>query len=89
MADNVSDELRLALLGGLHITAGGRGLAGLTSHKARALLCYLACTGRPHSRDALTALLWSDVPESEARTSLRPCFRATQSGRPLPGDHPR
>ena len=52
MVDKVSDELRVALLGSLDITAGGRRLVGPTSHKARALLCYLACTGRPHSREA-------------------------------------
>lgn len=64
-------ELHLTLLGGLRITEGGAPLPGFTPHKGQALLCYLALTGRPHSRDALASLLWSDDPQEEARASLR------------------
>ncbi len=32
---------------------------------------YLAVTGRPHTRDHLATLLWSESPESNARHSLR------------------
>jgi len=46
-------ELRLALLGGLQITRGETPLMGFVSSKAQALLCYLAVTGRPHSRAEL------------------------------------
>lgn len=64
-------ELHLALLGGLRITEGGEPLPGLTSHKGQALLCYLALSRRPHTRDALASLLWSDNPQEEARANLR------------------
>src|SRR5437588_9166782 len=43
----------------------------LHHQKARALLYYLAATGRPHTRDHLATLLWSESPESNARHSLR------------------
>src|SRR5436189_5869392 len=64
-------ELHLALLGGLRITEGEAALPGLATHKGQALLCYLALTRRPHTRDALASLLWSDDPQEEARASLR------------------
>src|SRR6476469_9471834 len=64
-------ELHLALLGGLRITEGEAALPGLATHKGQALICYLALTRRPHTRDALASLLWSDDPQEEARASLR------------------
>jgi len=42
------------------------------SDKVRALLAYLAVeNGRPHSRDALAALLWPEYPNSDALHNLR------------------
>ena len=67
----MSPELRLALLGGFTITLDNQPVTGLTSHKAQALLCYLAVTGRAYSRPALAGLLWPDVPEANARMNLR------------------
>ncbi len=64
-------ELKLALLGKLDIRLDGEPVTGLTSAKAQALLCYLAVTGRPHFRPTLAGLLWSDMPEANARTNLR------------------
>src|SRR5712691_1606321 len=43
----------------------------LHDQKARALLYYLAASGRTHVRDHLATLLWSESPESNARHSLR------------------
>src|SRR5205085_9019582 len=43
----------------------------LHHQKARALLYYLAATSRPHTRDHLATLLWSETPDSNARHSLR------------------
>src|ERR687885_280619 len=63
--------LRLELLGGLRVSQGGAPVAGFVSHKARALLVYLAVTGRPQPREALAGLLWGDWPEAEARANLR------------------
>ena len=57
------DELQLHLLGGLGLTRGSVPLRGFLSAKVQALLCYLAVTGRAHSREALMALLWGDMPE--------------------------
>jgi predicted ATPase/DNA-binding SARP family transcriptional activator len=65
------DELQLQLLGGLGLTRAGIPLRGFLSAKVQALLCYLAVTGRPHSREALMALLWGDMPEERADHGLR------------------
>jgi DNA-binding SARP family transcriptional activator/predicted ATPase len=64
-------ELKLELLGGLKLTLGDKPLVGLRYAKTQALLCYLAVTGRPHSREALASLLWSESAEEDARTNLR------------------
>lgn len=63
--------LKMALLGRLQLSQDERPLSGLVSVKAQALLCYLAVTGRPHSRQALAGLLWGDLPEAAARRNLR------------------
>ena len=64
-------ELRLTLLGGFAVTLDNQPVSGLTSHKAQALLCYLAVTGHAFSRPALAGLLWPDVPEADPRMNLR------------------
>ncbi len=44
----------------------------LSAKKARALLAFLALSPhQAHPRDKLAALLWEDVPDLQARTSLR------------------
>ncbi len=68
---SMEDKLQLALLGGLRIEQNGAPLTELAPHKGQALLCYLAVTGRPHSRAALAGLLWPQLPEADARTNLR------------------
>src|SRR5690242_19692954 len=65
------DDLTLRLLGGVGVSLGGEPLRGFVSAKARARLCYLAVTGRTHPREALTALLWGDMPQERAAHSLR------------------
>ncbi|MCB9150602.1 MAG: AAA family ATPase [Caldilineaceae bacterium] len=67
----MNPKLSLFLLGEYHITIDDQPLTKLTSRKAQALLCYLAVTGRAHTRVALASLLWPDVPESNARMNLR------------------
>lgn len=67
----MSPELRLILLGGFTVTLDNQPVIGLTSHKAQALLCYLAVTGRTFSRPFLAGLLWPDIPEANARMNLR------------------
>jgi TolB-like protein/protein involved in temperature-dependent protein secretion len=65
-------SLRLDLLGGFAVRDGqGREIA-IRSKKAQALLAILALSaGRPQARAKLTALLWSDRGETQARSSLR------------------
>lgn len=49
----------------------------IKSKKARALLAYLALPpGKPRSREQLTALLWSDRGDDQARASLRQSLSA-------------
>jgi DNA-binding SARP family transcriptional activator len=67
----MAEELQLALLGTVRITRGGVPVTDFVSSKAQALLCYLAVTGRPHSREALAGLLWGEMPEAKAGASLR------------------
>jgi len=82
----MEEELRLKLLGGAVITRGDTPVEGFISAKARALLCYLAVTGHPHSRQALAGLLWGEMPEAAARTNLR---QALSNLRRLVGSHLR
>jgi DNA-binding SARP family transcriptional activator len=64
-------RLTLKLLGGFLLRADDRPRA-LPARKAQALLAYLAVrAGRAHARETLTALLWGDVGERQARQSLR------------------
>ncbi|MCL6512420.1 MAG: AAA family ATPase [Anaerolineae bacterium] len=67
----MSHELRLTLLGDCRIELDGKPLANLALSKARALLCYLAVTGRPQPRSVLTDLLWGELNEADARRNLR------------------
>ena len=64
--------LRLTLLGHFDARMGESRPLAVPHRKSRALLAYLAIAGpRDHSRDTLAALLWGDVPEDQARQSLR------------------
>jgi adenylate cyclase len=88
--DDVTTEgLRLRLLGGAEVLRGGTPVTGFYSSKAQALLFYLAVAGRhragsAHARPALAGLLWADVPEPNALTSLR---QALANLRKLVGGH--
>lgn len=62
--------LTVQLFGAPSIAAGGEPL-DLRNQKARALIFYLAATGRPHTRPHLASLLWSEAPTDNARRSLR------------------
>jgi DNA-binding SARP family transcriptional activator len=65
------ENLRLSLLGHFSITRGDETVTGFESNKVRGLLAYLAVEqDRPHSRAALTGLLWPDWPEQSARRNL-------------------
>jgi predicted ATPase/DNA-binding SARP family transcriptional activator/Tfp pilus assembly protein PilF len=62
--------LRIETLGGLQLTHADAPIEGLASRKAEALLVYLACQGRPQSRDLLADLLWDDLPPERSRSNL-------------------
>ena len=62
--------LELALLGRPQILLQGQPLE-MTSHKAQALLYYLAMSRQSHSRQSLAGLLWTDLDETSARRNLR------------------
>lgn len=57
------------MLGELELRRSGRVLALPASKKSRALVGYLAVTGRPHLREALCDLLWPGP--SDPRAALR------------------
>ncbi|MCB0168094.1 MAG: tetratricopeptide repeat protein [Anaerolineae bacterium] len=62
--------LNIKLLGSPEVWLAGQMITGFRSGKARALLYYLAVTGRAQPRSVLAGLFWGDVAESQARRSL-------------------
>jgi DNA-binding SARP family transcriptional activator/predicted ATPase len=64
--------LRIRLLGELAVARNGRELPLPPSKKTRALLAYLAATGKPQLREQLCGLLWDgpDDPRAQLRWSL-------------------
>ena len=64
--------LRLELLGGFSARLDGGVPLVLPARKAQALLAFLALPpGRWHSREKLTAFLWGDTPDAQARQAFR------------------
>jgi WD40 repeat protein/DNA-binding SARP family transcriptional activator len=65
-------HLSICLLGTYQVTRGSTLVTEFASNKVRGLLAYLAVeANRPHSREALAALLWPDSPQESALSSLR------------------
>lgn len=64
--------LSLGFLGDMEVLRDGLRLSLPQSKKTRALLAYLAVTGRPHRRDRLCSLFWElpDDPRGSLRWSL-------------------
>jgi TolB-like protein/pimeloyl-ACP methyl ester carboxylesterase/DNA-binding SARP family transcriptional activator/Tfp pilus assembly protein PilF len=62
-------RLTLRLLGDIEVARGGERLSLPASKKTRALLAYLALTGKPHRRERLCQMFW-DVPD-DPRGALR------------------
>src|SRR5262249_46954127 len=64
--------LTMGVLGGIKVARGEKEFVLPASRKARALLIYLAITGRPHRRDRLCAMFWDmpDDPRGALRSSL-------------------
>jgi DNA-binding SARP family transcriptional activator/pimeloyl-ACP methyl ester carboxylesterase len=77
--------LSLRLLGPMILLNDGDPASLPASRKTRALLAYLAATGRPHRRDRLCEMLWEmpDDPRGALRWSLSKIRGVTESaGRP-------
>lgn len=66
-----TEGLEMSLLGGVTLRLRGEPLTGLVSRRAVALLIYLVCTGRPHSRETLANLLWDEGEQSRLLGNLR------------------
>ncbi|MEM7331406.1 MAG: BTAD domain-containing putative transcriptional regulator [Chloroflexota bacterium] len=67
----MSDQLKINLLGPMHVTVGGE-TAVFRTDALRVLLAYLAAhQGTPQRRDTLAGLLSPDRPDKEALTYLR------------------
>jgi DNA-binding SARP family transcriptional activator len=65
-------QLSVRLFGKLSIRCNDRCVDGLTGSKVQELLCYLLLhRDRPHCREALASLLWSDVSTAQSKKYLR------------------
>jgi predicted ATPase/DNA-binding SARP family transcriptional activator len=67
----MSERLKITTFGGLKLLLDDRPVVGLTSHKAQALLVYLACNPRAYAREVLAELLWDERSQSQALGNLR------------------
>jgi DNA-binding SARP family transcriptional activator len=63
--------LDIRSLGEVAVVQGGDRVPVFVTQKEIALLIYLACTRRPHTREALAELLWDDRPHEQAAANLR------------------
>ena len=82
-------RLYISLLGPLEANLDGASVDGLGSQRVRALLAYLAAEQeRPHTRQALAALLWPEAAEESARSSLRSALSRLRRAIGDPDDGP-
>jgi predicted ATPase/DNA-binding SARP family transcriptional activator/Tfp pilus assembly protein PilF len=68
---SMSASLHIKLLGAPELNVDGLPLAGLRSHKAIALLIYLACNPGPQRRELLADLLWDVTSTAQSLSNLR------------------
>lgn len=70
--DRLGDVMELNLLGELEVLRGEERISLPPSKKARALLAYLAATGRGHRREQLCSMFWENPndPRGELRSTL-------------------
>lgn len=65
-------SLRVSLFGRLDVRVDERGTTRLSGRKVQELFCYLCLyRQRPHSREAVAGLLWSDCLTARSRKCLR------------------
>ena len=70
-ASGSKTNLSLSYLGAPQITRAISPITNFISNKVPALLAYLAVTRRAHSRDKLAALLWGEMSDGVAKSSVR------------------
>ncbi len=68
---NVSAPWHIVLLGGLRIEQAAHSVTRFRTHKAGALLAYLALYPRFHPREELAELFWPEAEPEAARANLR------------------
>ncbi len=72
MNEKKVNQLTLSLLGPFQVELDGDVLNHFPTDKVRALLAYLSMEAdRPHRRDTLAGLLWTEWPNRQARRNLR------------------
>jgi len=79
----MNTQLSLQLFGSPQISLQSQPLANLSAKKTRALLIYLAVTGRPHSRETLANLLWGETPKT-ARQNLKKALATLRKNEAVP-----
>lgn len=67
----MSEHLEIRALGGLSILRDTQTVTGFDARKVPALLVYLACNPRPHSREVLAEMLWEDRTQTQSLSNLR------------------
>ena len=72
----MDEKLDIEALGPLRVRVNGQLVEDLTAQKAGALLVYLAFSGRGHTRESLSELLWADRSQERALGSLRMALSA-------------
>ena len=68
--------LAVQALGSFEAHRAGQPITGFPRRKTTALLVYfcLEQPGKMHQRDTLGGLLWTDIPQEDARRNLRQCL---------------
>lgn len=73
-------KLQITTLGGLSIQHNDQPVTGFASRKVEALLVYLACAQRAHSREVLAELLWEERSQKRALGNLRVALASLRKG---------
>ena len=78
-------HLMVSLFGSFQAIIDGSPVSNFESNKARALLAFLMVEAdRPHRREGLAALFWSDSPDQSARNNLRQTLYRLRQAIPVP-----
>ncbi|MEM7128038.1 MAG: tetratricopeptide repeat protein [Chloroflexota bacterium] len=67
----MSSSIKIKLLGAPAIIVDGQMVTGFISHKANAVVYYVAAQGQTQARETLATLLWTDFGDASAKKNLR------------------